>query len=270
MKFMNLPEEYCKGNFAVVSIPFEGNVTYGKGSYKGCKEILEASKHLEYYDEQFDVEPFIKGIESIEILSEGDEKQMIKDVCDKFPKDKFVVSLGGDHSITQGCVKAINNEFDVIVFDAHSDLRDSWNDSMNNHACVSKRISEKHDMLLLGIRSQDVDEVKEKPENVTIIKAYDINKEKLKVSLDNLKEKVYISIDVDVFDPSFIRNTGTPEPGGFMWNEMIEYLKIIFEHKNVISCDIVEFCPKENYRAEAYTLAKLCYKLMSMKLTLTN
>lgn len=102
-------------------------------------------------------------------------------------------------------------------------------------------------------------------ENIDLIKIYDHNEIILKEKISRLKDNIYISIDVDVFDPSFIRNTGTPEPGGFAWDQVINILKIIFQNKNVIAADIVEFAPTENFRAEAYSLAKLAYKIMALK-----
>ena len=118
----------------------------------------------------------------------------------------------------------------MIILDTHSDMRHSWNNSRLNHACVSKRISEKTSISLVGMRSQDIDEANEisNSKNVFQIKAYDYSDEALKEMLEKLKSKVYISIDVDIFDPSFICNTGTPEPGGFFWDRVISILKIIF------------------------------------------
>ena len=250
MKFMNLDEKYSGDDsyFAVVPIAEERDVTYGKGAKKGAKEIIKASKHLEYYDEQFDNEPFELGIKT----------------TDKIPENQFFVVLGGDHSVT---IDSVPEDCSVLILDAHSDFRYSWNNSMNNHACVARRLSEKHKIGIIGVRSQDKDEMEaiKNNENVHVLKAYDFSKEKLIEILDKLDSKIYISIDVDVFDISFIRNTGTPEPGGFSWNDVIEILKLVFERKNVIGTDIVEFAPKENYRAEAFSLAKLAYKLMSLK-----
>ena len=114
----------------------------------------------------------------------------------------------------------------------------------------------------------DIDEKKqiEESENIHLITMHNYSSEKLKQALPKLNSKIYLSIDVDVFDPSFIRNTGTPEPGGFNWNEVIEILKLIFKEKEVIGTDIVEFAPNQNFRSEAYSLAKLAYKLMSLTL----
>ena len=250
MKFMNLDEKYSGDDayFAVVLIAEEGEVSYGKGASKGAYEIIKASEHLEYYDEQFDNEPFELGIMT----------------ADKIPKGKFFVVLGGDHSVS---LKSVPEDCSVLILDAHSDFRYSWNNSMNNHACVARRLSENHKIGIVGVRSQDKDEMEEikNNKNVQILKAYDFNKEKLIEILNKLDNNVYISIDVDVFDPSFIRNTGTPEPGGFFWNDVIEILKVVFSNKNVIGADIVEFAPEENFRAEAFSLAKLAYKLMALK-----
>jgi N1-aminopropylagmatine ureohydrolase len=277
MKFMDLAEEYSKKDsyFYVLPIEYEGKVSYGKGAVNGSKEIIDASKQLEYYDEQFDVEAFEKGIHTLNPLNIRDEdpKIAIEKITKKVQKhkNKFLISIGGDHSITIGTVKGFeenHDTFSVIVLDAHPDMFHSWNKSQFNHRCTAQRISEKHKTLLLGIRSMDKDEkdIISENENVDMVKAYEFDKEELINKLKKLDKKIYISIDVDVFDPSFIRNTGTPEPGGFFWDRVIDILKIIFESKEIIGADVVEFSPKDNFRTEAYSLAKLCYKLMALKI----
>jgi len=298
LNWMRLPKEYTNGRFLILPIAYEKDVTYGEGAAKGAEEIIRASEHLEYYDEQFDCEPFLQGIGLAETITAEIPEEMIDKVAEKIvrTKDKFVIGLGGDHSITIGLVKGHEKilseegeEFSVIQFDAHADFRDFWNNSTLNHACVAKQVSKKHDLVLIGIRSMDIDEKKqielhnqeipesqknqdgkedqEEKHNVYLIKAYDYSLEKLKEILPRLKDKIYITIDVDVFDPSFIRNTGTPEPGGLNWQEVIEVLKLIFQHKKVIGVDITEFAPDENkeYKSEAYSLAKLVYKIMALQ-----
>ena len=269
MKFMDLEEKYSgEGSyFYILPIEYEKDLTYGKGASLGPKEIIKASKHLEYYDEQFDKEPFEKGIHTLPSLKLNDKSpkeafEMIKNEVKKH--DKFIISIGGDHSVTIGAVK---ENCSVIVFDAHADMFSSWNGSEYNHRCVCQRLSEKHKVLNVGVRSMDVDEkhIIENNENIDIIKAHEFNLELFKEKLKNLDEKVYVSIDVDCFDPSFIRNTGTPEPGGFTWNQIIEMLEIISKSKNIIGADITEFSPKYNFEAEAFALAKLCYKIMALK-----
>lgn len=281
MKWMNLPDEYStdKSKFVIVPVEYEKDLTYGQGASKGCKEIIKASQHLEYYDEQFDCEAFTKGIilkESLELNYASPEKMVEKvSLAIKDEKEKFVIGLGGDHATTIGFVKGLeelHDDFSVISFDAHSDFRDSWNNSKFNHACISKQVSKKHSMLLIGIRSMDVDEAEElkQRDDVNIVYGWNFSVDKVKEQLKNLKQKVYITIDVDCFDPSFIRNTGTPEPGGLLWNQIIDTLKIIFKEKEVIGADIVEFAPndnsKENFDSEAYALAKLVYKIIGLKI----
>jgi len=269
MNFMKLSEEYRKedSEFCILPIEYEYGMTYGKGTSQGPKEIIKASEHLEYYDEQFDVEPFLKGIKTLETIKPKNPDELTNI---KLP-NKFTIALGGDHAVTIGVLKDLekkHEDFSVIILDAHPDFFHSWKDSQYNHRCVAQRSAEKHKTLLLGVRSMDIDEkeIIEKNENVSMIKAYEFDKEKLKTELNKLNKKVYISIDVDVFDPSFIRNTGTPEPGGFFWDQVIDILKIIFENKEVISSDIVEFAPKQCFESESFALAKLCHKLMSLKL----
>ncbi len=276
MNWMNLPEKYSNASsyFKILPILYEDSPIYGAGASKGPSEIIKAAEQLEYYDEQFNNEPFKKGIQLLKSLNLIDctPKQMIEKISQETSKhkDKFSISLGGDHATTIGTITGLeenHQEFSIIILDAHSDFRHSWNNSELNHACTSKQLSKNHDLLLLGIRSQDIEEAREIENNLNIyqINSYDCTKEKIKEILPKLKEKVFISIDVDVFDPSFIRNTGTPEPGGFQWQKIIEILKEIFAQREVIGADIVEFAPQENFRAEAYSLARLAYKIMALK-----
>ncbi|MBT3835845.1 agmatinase [Candidatus Woesearchaeota archaeon] len=272
MTWMNLPEEYRTdtSKYVIIPIAYEKNLTFGKGTSKGPGAIINASKHLEYYDDQFDCEPFEKGIKVQPQLNLNDStpEEMVETISLSIP-NKFILAIGGDHATTIGTVKGLekyHEEFSVIQFDAHADFRDSWNNSSLNHACVAKQVSKKHSLLQIGIRSMDIDEKNQldQTEHVHTIKAYDFSLESIKSILPKLHHKVFITIDVDAFDPSVIRNTGTPEPGGLMWNQIIVSLELIFKHKQVIGADITEFSPNQNYEAEAYTLAKLTYKIMAL------
>ncbi len=284
INFMNLPKEYAGENsrFLIVSIPWENNTSYGVGASKGSNSIIEASKQLEYFDIELEKEIFEKGIELKEIDFNAKDKpenatNKIKEFTEKIDiKKKFPVFLGGDHSVTIGIVNGLkiqnkNDDFDIINFDAHSDFFYSWNGSTNNHRCVNRQLISNHNILILGLRSCDIEEYKQIKQNDSInyILSSEIKNEltktlikNLKTKLKNLKKNIYLSIDVDVFDPSIIRNTGTPEPGGFLWNQFMEILNMIFQEKNVIGADIVEFAPTNNYRGEAYSLAKLVHKLL--------
>ena len=272
MTWMNLPEEYRTdtSKYVIIPIAYEKNLTFGKGTSKGPGAIINASKHLEYYDDQFDCEPFEKGIKVQPQLNLNDStpEEMVETISLSIP-NKFILAIGGDHATTIGTVKGLekyHEEFSVIQFDAHADFRDSWNNSSLNHACVAKQVSKKHSLLQIGIRSMDIDEKNQldQTEHVHTIKAYDFSLESIKSILPKLHHKVFITIDVDAFDPSVIRNTGTTEPGGLMMNQIIVSIELIFKHKHVIGADITEFSPNQNYEAEAYTLAKLTYKIMAL------
>ena len=259
---MSLPDAYAgkESRYGIVAVPFEGQVTYGKGASKGPDAIIEASQQLEYYDEQFDVEPFEKGIRIVNVQQAATAPEMIKNVQEVLPGN-FVIGLGGDHSVTLGLTQHLPKDVSVLIFDAHSDLRNSWKTPLN-HACVARKLSEKHSIGIVGVRSQDRDEIQ--TDNVHVLKKYDITMEAFQKVLHQLNDTVYISIDVDVFDPAFIRNTGTPEPGGLFWDDLIGMLQTTFKQKNVCGCDVVEFAPEMQYRSEAYALAKLCYKITAL------
>ncbi|MAG61164.1 agmatinase [archaeon] len=290
LKWMQLPDEYSsfdRSKFVILPISYEKDLTYGIGSAKGAMEIVKASEHLEYYDEEFDCEFFEQGIyleEEIKLCSESPETMVekLQEKVASFDSDKFVVSLGGDHSVTIGLVKGlekIHGDFAVLQIDAHSDFRDSWNGSSLNHACVMRQIVDKHEIVSVGIRSQDKDERKaiDKNDKVQTIYAFKYSFDKVKEALLSLKsEKLYITIDVDGFDPSVISCTGTPEPGGLVWRQVIDLLKLCFEKKKVIGCDVVEFAPEyietkdkkqqtSRSRAESYILARLISKIVSFE-----
>lgn len=269
MNFMNLPKKYAgkDSRYLVLPIEYEKDVTGRKGCSKAPWDIIKSSYQLEYYDETAGQEIFENGIK---ILPAAKTHKNVESRISG-NHERFIVSLGGDHSVTIPILKAFESsgrdDFSVILLDAHADLFDSWNGSKHNHRCVSKYASYKHDVAILGLRSLDREEARtiRDSENVhAVFASEDVHKKALDV-LSRLKKDVYLSIDVDVFDPSFIRNTGTPEPGGFFWNDILRLLKMIFETKNVISADIVEFSPSRDSGAESYSLAKLAHKLMALK-----
>ncbi|MFT7616277.1 MAG: agmatinase [Candidatus Woesearchaeota archaeon] len=270
MNFMKLPDEYAKKDsyFHIIPVAYEGEVTFGKGAAKGPAAILEASEHLEYYDEECKNEPFLHGVYVCPEISEDSEESVILAVSDAvYHVVGFPIVLGGDHSVTIGAVRAQPDDVGVLILDAHSDFRDSWNGSASNHACVAKQASKKHDVLVVGVRSQDADEDAQIKacENMDTIKMHEWSLETFRKKIASLPSKIYLSIDVDCFDPSFIRNTGTPEPGGFTYREVLSMLRILFAEKEVVGADIVEFAPNEHYRAESFSLARLLYKLCAYK-----
>jgi agmatinase len=295
MNFMDLPKEYRdkkKAKVVILPVSFKTKTTRKNDSHLGPKAILEASKELEYFEEDLFSEPHEVGIFTEEQLTIKDTdfikiKHKILDKCSKiYDGDKFLITLGSDHSTTMPIIEAIEKkekDFGIVVFDAHTDLREPWGKDTWWHACVSREISKKHKTLLVGTRSMDNNDidflVSKAGENVGVIFAKDLLSSQKQQSWDlvhcfqleeklrQLPKKIYVSIDVDIFDPSIIRYTDTPEPGGLNWTQINNLLKKIFEEKEVLGVDIVEFSPTKEKAAfaESFLLSKLIYKLIAYK-----
>lgn len=279
--FMNLPEEYRtkQAHFIILPIAYEGDMTAQGGASKGAQAIIEGSQELEYYDMRFRQEPFLKGIHVLPTLScaKQDPKtahesiaQHMSEIRSKYPK-AFIITLGGDHSITQGIcsgLDAIDPDYSVMMFDAHADLRQSWNGSPYNHACTGYALSKTHELSIIGVRSLDSDEEQyaSDQDTISILPAQQTTLDSFEKTLSTLSDTLYLSIDVDSFDPSLIRYTGTPEPGGFGWDQMIQMLETVFQNKIIRGIDIVEFSPRNEFSCycEQYTLAKLIYHICSL------
>jgi agmatinase len=264
---------YENAKIAVLPVPFDKTSSWIKGSEKGPKAIIEASMNMELYDIETDSEVYKNGIfTSTEILSNSSE-DMIKCVYNRVTeliKDvKFVVSLGGEHTISLPAIKAHHetyNDISIINLDAHSDMRDSYLDNRYSHACVMARVKEiNNNIILIGVRSLDSSELDNINENNTFF-AKDIfaSEEWIGKAIEKLKQNVYISIDLDVFDPSVLPSTGTPEPGGLDWYNVTKFLKEVCKNRNLIGFDVVELCPTKN-KAPDFLAAKLIYKLLSYK-----
>ncbi len=263
--------------FVVVPFPYEGGVTYGTGTAQAPDAVLEASAFLELYDEVLDYEPYRAGIATLEQPDvPDDDEAMFSTVhtvtSSLLDNDKFVILLGGDHSITSGYYKALHDKHgpvSVIQLDAHADLRDSYEGSKLSHACTMSRIREyTQDTLQIGIRSMSVEEAERiKTERINLCTMHDYRSRKfnLDAALRNLPDPVFITCDVDVFDWSVIASTGTPEPGGLLWDEAMALLQKIFTLKNVVGFDVVELASNENDRNSPFAVAKLIYRMIGFK-----
>jgi len=272
-KFLN----YENSKIVVLPVPFDKTSSWIKGSDRGPRAIIEASMNMELYDLETNTEVYKNGIfTSEEILSISSE-EMIECVYDRVTeliKDgKFVVTLGGEHTVSLPAIKANHNIYDTISIlnlDAHSDMRDSYLDNKYSHACVMARVKEITDNIIsIGIRSLDSSELNNINKNNTFF-AKDIfdSKNWMGEAISKLNQNVYISIDLDVFDPSIMPSTGTPEPGGLDWYTVITFLNEVCKNKNLIGFDVVELCPTENI-APDFLAAKLIYKLLSYKFSLS-
>jgi agmatinase len=184
-------------------------------------------------------------------------------------KGKFIIVIGGEHSVSIGSIQAHAEKYDdltVLQLDAHTDLRDEYHDSKYNHACVMARVKEKCPIVQVGIRSMDASE-KDSIDSSRTFFAKDIynNTDWIKQVISKLTDNVYVTIDLDVFDPSIMPSTGTPEPGGLLWYDVLMLLKNISKKKNIVGFDVVELCPESHNRAPDFLAAKLIYKFLSYK-----
>ena len=276
VKFLGLSEEnsnYDKAKVAVVSVPYEATVSYMGGTGRGPAAIIEASTQVEHYDEILEDEAFTIGVATLAPLSvDGVAPEnvhtVIKPAISQLLADnKWPLVLGGEHSITPPVVSAFKDKFDdlcVVQFDAHADLRDSYEGSKMSHACAMARVREICPAVQIGIRNLcRVEAELAKKEKYPIIFAHEMQNDDtwMRRAIDAIDSlNVYITFDVDAFDGLYFPATGTPEPGGMRWYETIKFLEMLFEHKNVVGMDIVELAPSPGFHACDFTLAKLAYK----------
>ncbi|MCX6272930.1 MAG: agmatinase [Bacteroidetes bacterium] len=275
-RYGDIPLEYARETARVVilPIPYDGTSTWIKGADKGPEALLEASANMELYDIETDTEVYLKGIYTAPpVLEKSSPEKMVEAVYRAagryVAEGKFVVGLGGEHSVTYGQVKAYFDNFpamSVLQLDAHTDLRGVYEGSPYNHACVMARVQELCPIVQVGIRSMDVGEKKRlNPERVFWAHRVHGSQEWWDKAVGLLSDDVFITIDLDVFDPAILPSTGTPEPGGLLWYETLAFLKYVISKKNVIGFDIVELCPSAQSPSSDFLAAKLVYKLLSYK-----
>ena len=266
-------------NARVVILPFgyEGGVSYGKGAAAAPQAVLEASHYLELYDERLEAEPYEIGIFTLPASPMADRAELVvaglhDTLRPLLAKGKFVVVIGGDHSITNGYLRALSDRqgpFAVIQLDAHADLRDSFEGSPLSHACTMARALEiTPHILQIGIRSMSAGEARRvKAQGLSLYTMQDWRGGRLdlKAALDRLPTDVFLTVDVDVFDWSVIASTGTPEPGGCYWDEALSLLETVFAVKNVIGVDVVELSYNPVDTNSAFAVAKLIYKIIGMR-----
>jgi agmatinase len=275
--FADIPKEYShidRAKIVIIPVPYDQTSTWIKGADKGPDAIIAASANLELYDIETDTEVYKKGVYTDKVVQVGSSpQQMVEKVEQRvrchLGNDKFVAVLGGEHSVSIGAVRAHaekNQKMTVLQLDAHADLREEYNGSKYNHACVMARIRELCPVIQVGIRSMDASEkIYLDPAKVFFAKDIYSQTNWINMAVSKLSEKVYLTIDLDVFDPSIMPSTGTPEPGGLLWYEALSLLRSVFEQRDVIGFDVVELCPNENNKAPDFLAAKLVYKLLSYK-----
>jgi agmatinase len=275
--YAGIPEQYAKldrSEIVLIPVPYDGTSSWQKGADKGFDAFLEASENMELFDIETNSEVYKKGVFIAEIIDENISPeamvdQVYKTVKRYIQKNKFVTIFGGEHSISIGTIRAFKDSFKnltVLHLDAHADLRDSYEGTTCNHACAVYEASKTTNLIQVGIRSMDISE----RHNMNTDKVFFAERMMLDDSwqdraIELMTDQVFITFDVDVFDHSIMPSTGTPEPGGLLWNETIEFLKKVFNKKEVVGFDIVELCPNPTNKAPDFMIAKLYYKMLSYK-----
>lgn len=274
-RYGNFPEKFTQyDNSKVVILPvsYDGTSTWGKGADKGPAAILDASHYLENYDIETKSEPYNLGIHVTSPVTESSSPDAmvaaVKTRVSELIRDKKIVAMiGGEHSVTIGSAQAHGEYYpnlSVIQLDAHADLQDVYHGSKYNHGCVMARVKEVCPFVQVGIRSMDIAEENNMTrERVFFAENIHDHDRWINKAISLLADNVYVTIDLDVFELGSMSSTGTPEPGGLGWYQVLHLLKKIVNKKNIVGFDIVELCPKEANKAPDFLAAKLLYKILA-------
>lgn len=259
------------------SINYDGTSTWGKGADKGFEAFLDAAENMELFDIETRSEVFEKGVFMPEEWNDfNSPEDMFEKVYSRtkelLKKEKFLTFFGGEHSVSIGVIKAFYEHFSnltILQIDAHADLRPTYGGTAYNHACALYDASKHANLIQVGIRSMDIGELEHMDQSKCYF-AHEMNQSHswMEESLSQMTDQVYITFDLDAFDPSIMPATGTPEPGGLGWYTTMEYLKKVFTGKEVVGFDLVELAPIPGFKAPQFLVAKLYYKMLSYKFML--
>ncbi len=275
--FAAIPPPYSdweNSRVVVLPVPYDSTTDWRSGTRDGPRAIIDASQHLELYDLELEQEVYQVGIHTLQEIQPEmtSPEHMIQRVYTVarglLDKRKTVLMLGGEHSLTLGMVKAYQERYEalsVLQLDAHADLRDSYLGTRFSHATVMRRVCELCPIVPVGIRSLSqeerrfIDEAGIKP---VYGKGLILDEDSITQIIASLSKEVYITIDLDVLDPSIMSAVGTPEPGGIGWYELLGLLRVVARSKRIVGFDLVELCPGEGPLSCAFLAAKLAYKLI--------
>lgn len=269
------PVSFAKSKVAVLPVPYEGTVSYQHGTSLGPQAIITASRQVEFFDIELQKEIPNVGVFTYTELEPSTNS--VKETVDRveavtrksLKANKFQIMLGGEHSITPGAVRAFAAKYkdlSILQLDAHSDLRDEYEGSAYNHACAMRRCREMVPTIIqCGIRSQDREEAAYIRKNHLESQVYYGPNVPLEKIVKQLTKHVYVSIDLDVFDPSIMLGTGTPEPGGMLWEQVLSILRAVMKSVTVVGADVVELAPIPGISAPDFLAAKLVHKLIAYK-----
>lgn len=264
---------YDSAAIAILPVPYDGTSTWIKGADRGPEALLEASYNLEFYDIETASEVYMRGIATLEPVTESSSPEAMAEEVERrmttiLDDGKFPVLIGGEHSVSIGAFRAIARRHpgvSILQLDAHSDMRDEYEGSPCNHACVMARAKElTPNITQVGIRSTAREELHNIDPKRTFY-AHRIAEDdewQDRVSAQ-LGDEVYITIDLDVFDPAYVPSTGTPEPGGLNYREVMSLLRRVVREHRVVGLDVVELCPNPSAKASDFLAAKLIYQFLS-------
>lgn len=265
--------ELDNAKYVILGVPYDGTSTFVKGADKGPQAILDASDSLELFDIQYRHEAWKSGIYTDH--HEYDfttPESMVDSVYQRVryfsEQGKKVIVTGGEHSVSVGAIRAMaeqNGNLSVLQIDAHADLRDSYHGSIYNHACVMRRAQDVANVVQVGIRNVCSEELTNVvPENIFYAHEIYNSESWMEKALERLSDNVYITIDLDGFDPSILPATGTPLPGGLQWYPTLRFLEQIFKKRNIVAFDIVELCPQTDSKVSDVFAATLLYKMLTL------
>jgi agmatinase len=268
---------YDESEIIILPVPYDETSTWIRGADKGPDAILEASVNLEFYDIETSSEAHLKGINTVDpVLEKENPEKLVNAVYKRtltlLRDKKFPVIIGGNHSVPIGAFRAYSEYYDdltILQLDAHADLRQEYEGSKFNHACAMARAREYAPVVQVGIRSMSAEEIPF-ADRERMFYSHQLYSDKtlyLK-ALEKLTKNVYITIDLDVFDPSVIPSTGTPEPGGPDYFELMHFLRGVVRDRNVVGFDVVELCPSPVNKSPDFIAAKIIYQLLSYRFAL--
>ncbi len=284
MQFLDLDSPKLKSKVVILPLPLEKTTSYMKGTANGPRAIVEASTQVELFDAELGQDPSSVGIYTDwELGHPSWNSEAMEDILDQIrqkvrellKQERFVLALGGEHTITVGLIDPFlekwGNSLTVIQIDAHADLKDQYQGNPYSHACVMRRLVGRVPIISAGIRSVDEEEFRiGKTESVQTFYAHEIRENPNWIAdlISYIQtEHVYLTVDVDGLDPSIIPSVGTPEPGGLTWEETLRLIRAITENRKIVGADVNELCPNPNNRYADFATAKLCYKIIGYALT---
>lgn len=266
--------DYAESRIIILPVPYDETSTWMKGSDKGPNAILDASPNLEFFDVETLSEAHLVGIHTVDpILVKDTPEKLVSAVrqhtLELLKDGKFPVIIGGNHTVPIGAFSAYSEfykDLTILQLDAHADLRPEYEGSPFNHACAMARARESAPIVQIGIRSMSKDEFPYYQKDRMFF-AHDLYRDKslYDKALGLLSQNVYLTIDLDVFDPSLMPSTGTPEPGGPDYHELMNFLRKVIGSRNLVGFDVVELCPSEANKAPDFIATKIIYQLLSYR-----